>query len=204
MNTLRLALEDLHRADVRKRLVAGATTGDADAFLGAAAQLTWSGGWADALRALVPLGTVPDTIRSAFQNVWNSSVSQEFGLRRTMTYDLLGQDQLLADGLRLLLPQPNRTPLVLYRVQSLEDYRAGRVGVWWDGDRSSALSLWLTTSAAREHDGMAVLLKAEAPAEAIVTGEPDEFGVVVDPSRLGSVRALGVLRFDQEPEQIAA
>lgn len=204
MNALRLTLENLYRADVLKRLVAGATTGDAEAFLGAAAQLTWTGGWADALRALVPLGTVPDTIRSVFQHVWDSSVSQELGLRRTMTYDLLGQDQLLVDGLRLLLPQPNRTPLVLYRVQSLADYRAGRIGLWWDGNRSSALSLWLTTSAACEHDGTAVLLKTEALAEAIVTGEPDEFGLVVDPRRLASVRALGVLRFDQEPEQIAA
>ncbi len=204
MNALRLALEELYRADVRKRLVAGATTGDVDAFLGAAAQLTWSGGWADALRALVPLGTVADAIRSAFQHVWDSSVSQEFGLRRTMTYDLSGQDQLLVDGLRLLLPEIDQTPLTLFRVQSLADYRAGRIGVWWDGDRSSALSLWLTTSAAREHDGRAVLLTTEAPAEAIVTGQPDEFGVVVDPRLLGSVRALGVLRFDQEPEQIAA
>lgn len=203
MNALRLALEELHRADVLKRLVASATTGDADAFLGAAAQLTWSGGWADALRALVPLGTVPDTIRSAFQNVWDSSVSPEFGLRRTLTIDLLGQDQLLADGLRLLLPQPVRMPLTLYRLQSLADYRAGRIGAWWDGDRSSALSLWLNTSAACD-DGKIVLLQTEAPAEAIVTGEPDELGVVVDPRRLGSVRAVGVLRFDQKPEQIAA
>ncbi len=38
----------------------------------------------------------------------------------------------------------------------------------------------------------------------LATGEPDEFGVVVDPRRLRSVRAVGVLRFDQEPEQIAA
>jgi len=204
VNALRITLETLYRADVLKRLVAGATTGDADAFLGAAAQLTWTGGWVDALRALVPLGTVPDAIRSAFQHVWDSSVSQEFGLRRTMTYDLLGQDQLLVDGLRLLLPEIAQTPLTLFRVQSLADYRAGRIGVWWDGDRSSALSLWLTTSAAREHDGTAVLLKAEAPPEAIVSGQPDEFGVVVDPRRLASVRELSVLRFDQEPELVAA
>ncbi|GEL39920.1 hypothetical protein MEX01_05110 [Methylorubrum extorquens] len=203
MNALRFDLENLYRADVLKRLVAGATTGDADAFLGAAAQLAWAGGWADALRALVPLGTVPDTIRSAFQHVWDHSVSQEFGLRRTLTIDLLGQDQLLADGLRLLLPQPVRTPLTLYRLQSLKDYRAGQIGAWWDGDRSSALWLWGTTSAACD-DGKIVLLQTEAPAEAIVTGAPDEFGVVVDPRRLGSVRALGVLRFDREPEQIAA
>ncbi|MGW5959348.1 hypothetical protein [Methylorubrum thiocyanatum] len=203
MNALRLTLENLYRADVLKRLVAGATAGDADAFLGAAAQLTWSGGWTDALRALVPLGTIPDAIRSAFELVWDSSVSPEFGLRRTLTIDLLGQDQLLADGLRLLLPQPVRTPLTLYRLQSLADYRAGRIGAWWDGDRNFALSLWLNTSAACD-DGEIVLLKSEAPAEAIVAGEPEEFGVVVDPRRLGVVRALGVLRFDQEPEQIAA
>lgn len=203
MNVLRLDLENLHRADVRKRLVASATKGDADAFLGAAAQLKWSGGWADALRALVSLETIPDTIRFAFLHVWDSSVSLEFGLRRTLTIDLLGQDQLLADGLRLLLPQPVRTPLTLYRLQSLADYRAGRVGAWWNGDRSSALWLWGTTSAACD-DGKIVLLRVEAPAEAIVTGEPDELGVVVDPRRLGSVRALGVLRFDQKPERIAA
>ncbi|ACK86127.1 hypothetical protein [Methylorubrum extorquens] len=200
MNALRLTLENLYHADVLKRLVAGATTGDADAFMGAAAKLTWSGGWADALRALVPLGTVPDTIRTAFERVWEHSVSQEFGLRRTLACDLLGQDQLLADGLRLLLPQPVRAPLTLYRLQSLKDYRAGQIGAWWDGDRSSALWLWLNTSAACD-DGKIVLLQTEAPAEAIVAGEPDELGVVVDPRRLGSVRAVGVL---QEPERIAA
>lgn len=205
MNALRLALEELHRADVLKRLVAGATTGNTDAFLGAAAQLTWSGGWADALRALVPLGTVPDTIRSAFQGAWQNSAVDNLGMKRTLTLDLLGEDHLLADGLAILLPAPSGSlPPVHYRAQSLRDYNAGRIGCWWTPDREFADALWLATSGAGEHVGHHVLLATEVPATAIIQGTVEDIEACLDPRQLTSIRMIGVCRDDYEPEQIAA
>lgn len=202
MNLFRLALEDLHRTDVLKRLVAGAAQGDVDAFMGAAAQLTWAGGWADALRDLVPLGTVPSAIRNAFRDAWYRSATEELGLKRTLTLDLLHQDHLLLDGLALLLPVPaGPTPSLVYRAQSLRDYRAGRVGCWWTPDREHATSLWSITSGPSEHVGDHVLLEAQAPAGAIVHGTADDIEVVLDPSRLDAIRVVGVRR---DPEALAA
>lgn len=205
MNILRLALEDLHRADVLKRLVAGATAGDVDQFLGAAAQLTWSGGWADALRALVPLEAVPSAIQSAFRAAWQSSAADSLGLKRTLTLDLLGEDHLLADGLALLLPAPaGPIPTTLYRAQSLRDYSAGRVGCWWTPDREFADALWIGTSGAGEHVGHHVLLATEAPAAAVIHGTVDDLEHCLDPRRLTAVRVIGVRKDDYEGEQSAA
>lgn len=198
-NLLRLALEDLHRADVLKRLVAGAAQGDADAFLSAAAQVTWPGGWADALRLLVPLGAVPGAIQSAFRDAWQASASQPFGLRRTLTCDLLGQDALLLDGLAILLPpvRPAPKPATFYAVTPLDGYQSGHLGCWWTTERSLALPVSLATSAFHEWDGDLVLLATEAPASAIVYGAED-LEVLMDPRRLGPVRMLGTLGDDRE------
>ena len=205
MNILRLALEDLHRADVRKRLVAGAAQGDVDAFLGAACQLTWVGGWASALRDLVPLGTVPSAIQTAFEAAWHRSATDALGLKRTMTLDLLYKDRLLLDGLALLLPAPaGPMPAVLYRVQSLRDYRAGRIGCWWTPDRELATSLWLSTSGAGEHVGDHVLLEANAQPSAIVHGTADDMEIVLDPSWLAAIRVAGVRRDIPVVEKLAA
>ena len=204
MNILRLALEDLHRADVVKRLVAGAAQGDVGAFLGAASQITWSGGWADALRDLMPLGTVPDAIQHAFQAAWQASASDALGLKRTMTLDLLGRDRLLLDGLALLLPAPaGPMPALLYRAQLLRDYRALRIGCWWTSEREHAYVLWLGTSGAGEHVGDHVLLEAQAQPGAIVHGTADDLEIVLDPSRLAAIRVAGVRR-NPEVEKIAA
>lgn len=204
MNLLRVALEDLHRADVLRRLVAGAAQGDVDAFLGAACQLTWAGGWADALHALVPLGTVPDAIQTAFRDAWEASASDALGLKRTLVLDLLCQDRLLLDGLALLLPAPaGPMPAVLYRAQSARDYRVGRVGCWWTPHREHADVLWLNTAGSGEHVGDHVLLEVQASAGAIIHGTADDIEVVLDPSRLVAIRVAGVRR-DPEAEKLAA
>ncbi|GJD31903.1 hypothetical protein PMNALOAF_3167 [Methylobacterium adhaesivum] len=196
---IRLALESLHQADVLRRLVAGAAQGDADAFLGAAAQVTWPGGWVDALRALVALGTIPNAIQGAFLDAWQASASQPFGLRRTMTCDLLGQDALLLDGLSVLLPttQPIPAHATFYAVAPLDGYKSGHLGLWWTGERSLALPVSVATSAFHEWDGDLVLLATEAPASAIVYNA-DDLEVLVDPRRLGPVRVLGTLKDDRE------
>lgn len=198
-NLLRLALEDLHRADVLKRLVAGAAQGDADGFLGAAAQVTWPGGWADALRILVPLGAVPGAIQDAFYTAWQGSTLYGFGLRAALTLDLLGQDALLLDGLAVLLPpaQPVPTPATVYAVAPLDGYQSGHLGCWWTTERSLALSVSLATSAFHEWDGDLVLLATEAPPSAIVYGA-DDLEVLMDPRRLGPVRMHGTLGDDRE------
>lgn len=206
-NLLRLALEDLHRADVLKRLVAGAAQGDADAFLGAAAQVTWPGGWVDALSALVALGAVPGAIQDAFYTAWQGSTLYGFGLRANLTLDLLGQDTLLLDGLGTLLPpsRPVPTPATFYAVAPLDGYRSGHLGLWWTTERSLALSVSLATSAFHDWDGDLVLLETEAPASAIVYGA-DHLEVLVDPRRLGQVRMLGMLgmlRDDRENARAA-
>jgi hypothetical protein len=189
----RIALEDLHKADVLKRLAAGATQGDADAFLGALTQLTWAGAWESAMRALVPLSPVPDAIRDAFQIAWHGSASKEFGTKRFLTVDLLGKDRLLIDGLGALLPpvSPDPLPKTLYRAQSLLDCRAGHVGPWWTPDRDHAVALWVTTSAPVEHVGERVLLATEAPATAAVYRADYDAEVLLDPRRLGTVRVVG-------------
>jgi len=204
MNLLRHALEDLHRADVLRRLATGAAQGDVAAFLGAASQLTWVGGWADALRALVALGTVPGAIQTAFRDAWEASASDALGLKRTLTLDLLCQDRLLLDGLALLLPAPaGPTPVVLYRAQGMRDYRAGRVGCWWTPYREHAAALWLATSAPVEHVGDWVLLEAQAQPGAIIHGTADDIEVVPDPSRLAVIRVVGVVGVRQgDPDAV--
>ncbi|KAB1068552.1 hypothetical protein [Methylobacterium planeticum] len=206
MGVLRLALEDLHHADVLKRLVAGAAQGDVSAFTGAAAQITWAGGWTDALRALVSLGIVPGAIRDAFQAAWHCSASEEFGMKRTLTVDLLGQDRLLVDGLNVLLPpvRPDPMPRTLFQVRSLQDCRAGIVGAWWTPHRDYATALWLTTSEIREHTGERVLLVTEAPATAVVYGTNNGIEVLLDPHRLKTVRVVGQYAPDRDDENTAA
>lgn len=200
-NLLSLAIESLHRADVLERLVTGAAQGDADAFVGAAAQVTWAGGWVDALRALVPLGSVPGVIRGAFLSAWQSTASEPFGLRRTLTYDLLGQDALLLDGLAVLLPpvQPAPTPVTLYAVAPMDEYRAGHLGLWWFAEQGLALSVPLEGAAFHEWgDGPLVLLSAETLASAVVAYGSTDLEMLVDPRRLGPVRVVGVLAEDRE------
>ncbi|MFK5596354.1 hypothetical protein ACFZ8E_05035 [Methylobacterium sp. HMF5984] len=193
MTIFRIALEDLHKADVLKRLVASATHGDVDAFMSSAAQLTWAGGWESALSALIPLGPFSDAVREAFQIAWHGSASQEFGTKRFLTTDLLGKDRLLLDGLSALLPpvSPDPLPQTLYRAQSLRDCRAGHVGPWWTPDRDFALSLWAMTSAPAEHVGRHALLVTEAPATAAVYRAAYDAEVLLDPRRLGTVRMVG-------------
>jgi hypothetical protein len=198
-NLLSLALESLHRADVIKRLVAGAAQGNVDAFLGAAAQVTWAGGWVDALRALVPLKTVSDTIRDAFLGSWESTASQPLGLRRTLPCDLLGQAALLIDGLSVLLPppQPTPAPATLYAVAPLNDYRAGDLGLWWTSEQSLAFTVSRAGAAFHEWgDGPLILLATNAPASAVVYAV-DDLEVLLDPRRLGPVRVVGVLAENQ-------
>lgn len=197
-NLLRLALDGLYRADVLKRLVAGAAKGDVDAFLGAIAQAMWPGAWVDALRALVPLGTVPSTIREAFQHAWQSSASQTLGLQRTITCDLLGRDALFLDGLAVLMPsvQPDWMPATVFRVMPLDAYEAGDLGLWWTSERNSAVPVSLATSALHEWDGELVLVAAETPG-AVAYGT-DEHEVLLDPCRLRSVRMIGTLVEDRE------
>lgn len=197
-NLLRLALDDLYRADVLKQLASGAAQGNVDAFLGAIAQATWPGAWVDALRALVSLGTVPSTIREAFQSAWQSSASQTLGLRRILTCDLLSQDALLLDGLAVLMPSvpPDRMPATVFRVMPLDAYEARDLGLWWTSERSLAVSVSLATSAFHEWDGSLVLVAAET-LEAVAYGT-NELEVLLDPRRLRSVRMIGTLAEDRE------
>lgn len=192
-NLLRLALDDLYRADVLERLASGAAQGDVDAFLSAIAQATWPGAWVDAMRALVSLGTVPSTIREAFQSAWQLSTSQTLGLRRILTCDMLGQDALLLDGLAVLMPsvQPERMPTTVFRVMPLNAYKAGDLGLWWTSERSLAVPVSLATSAFHEWDGGLVLVAAETLG-AVAYGI-NELEVLLDPRRLRSVRMIGTV-----------
>jgi hypothetical protein len=197
-NLLRHALDDLHRADVLKHLASGAAQGDADTFLGAIAKLTWPGAWVDALRALVSLGTVPSTIREAFQRAWQSSGSQTLALRRILTCDLLGQDALLLDGLAVLMPsvQPDWMPATVFRVMPRNVYRSGELGLWWTTEFDLAVPVSLATSAFHEWDGDLLLVSAETPGA--VAYDTDAFEVLLDPRRLRSVRVIGTVVEERE------
>lgn len=201
MNILRLAHEELRRADVLDRLVVSASQGDVDAFLGAVAHITWPGGWVHALHAVVPLGSVPGAIRDAFGGAWQGSASQMLGLRRTLTLDLLGQDALALDGLAVLLPPVRSVPMpeTVYRIAPRDTCQDKHIGLWWTGERSLALPVSLATSAIHEWgDGDLVLLSAEAPATAVLAFGSNDLELLVDPRLLRSVRAVATLKIAGE------
>lgn len=203
MTTLRLALADLRQNDVIQRLVAAAGQGDGDAFVEAADQLDWAGGWERAFRALAPLGNVPEAIQTVFEIMWHCSESQYFGVKHTLTTDLIGHDHLLADGLKLLLPpsMPHPMPATIYRGQGTVDHLLGRRGCWWTGDRDYAE--WFATSRIRAHVGARALLATEAPAEAVIYAANDT-EIIVDPRRLGIVRMIEPRGLYPSEDKIAA
>ena len=138
------------------------------------------------MRGIARLETVPDHIREWALGWWCRSGSH---------YRLeVGDDRVLLDALRVLLPAYDGPAVQLYRGDGARSRRGPSYGPAWSSERdvaeAHALGLWRGTP------GGSVLLSTFAPAEAImcnVGAHNNDYGedeYLVDRRRLGRVDVL--------------
>lgn len=122
------------RAATVSRFVSTAISGDVPGFVESLKAIDWPGAWPELFREVTRIGFVHPNVRMAFRDVWRGVESQASGssiLAERMGWSLTkafdGQLDLMADGLRLLMPEAPATPPVyaLYRGQSLVEHETG-------------------------------------------------------------------------------
>ncbi|UPJ48499.1 hypothetical protein IVB30_36515 [Bradyrhizobium sp. 200] len=148
--------------------------------------------WADALRAVTRSPIPSDQFRCSLLHIWRRDgdhIRQE-----------VGNDLLLADALRVMLPAYAGPAITLYRGEGFRNRKRRTYGLSWSRNAEIArafaeVGLWRTTI------GGSVLLEATAPPEAIICEvlEADdtylEKELIVDRRRLRGVKV--VARFNQ-------
>jgi hypothetical protein len=103
----------------------------------------------------------------------------------------VGNDLLLADGLRRLLPAYSGPPVTLWRGDSFYNRRHQTYGLSWTADEEVARSFM--NGMCRRSEGGSVLLRTKASAEAVICSLGDHSGeaeYVVDRRRLSSVEVI--------------
>ena len=117
--------------------------------------------------------------------------------------DDVGDDAIVGDVLRVVLPRYTGPSLTLYRGDSAFNRRRGSYGFSWSANvevaEQFAAGIW------RMSEGGSVLLQADAPAEAIIcapalfANDYDELEYIVDRRQLRSVQVLK--RYCQLPQE---
>ena len=140
-----------------QQFVTSIAAGDPRSAFEALAPLMEDGeGLRHALREVVAAGIdSTDEVRAAFLHVW---VMRE-GIR-----DDVGDDDLLLDALRLLLPKYDGPDKRLYRGDTKLAHESGAHGWAWSSSPKVALSF---AEAAQAHPEGAVLLAVDAPVKSI-------------------------------------
>jgi hypothetical protein len=111
----------------------------------------------------------------------------------------VGDDLLLADALRVLLPTYRGPAMRLWRGESAWNRRRRTYGLSWS--RHADVAHGFARGVTRTHQGGSVVLETCAPAEAIICAVPssvDRYGereVLVDRRRLGKIRVIA--RYEQ-------
>lgn len=164
--------------------LSAAALGDREAYVASLEALDWPMAWIDVFRAVVTLGRVHPDTRQIFDDQWMGQLGKFITyppggsrLRRIFADHM----ELFVSGLRILLPPfQGEAPQVIFRGQSIEEHRAGIVGVSW-----SPYPM-LAEAYARDHrlnDGETVVLASFFPADAII-GAINYAEVIVDPRRI--------------------
>lgn len=170
--------------------LSAAALGDRAAYVASLEALDWPTAWIDVFRGLVVLGRVHPETRRVFHDQWMGQLGKFItyppgGSR--LRWILADHLDLFVSGLRILLPPfEGEAPQVIYRGQSVEEHRAGVVGVSW-----SPYPM-LAEAYARDHrlnDGETVVLASFFPADAII-GVINFGELIVDPRRITKPMAI--------------
>ncbi|MDR3473096.1 MAG: hypothetical protein P4M09_15660 [Devosia sp.] len=162
---------------------AAAATGDVAGLLRLVDDLDLcAGAWEQAMRRIGQLASVADDIRAAFAEIWL--------LHRTLPLEV-GNRAVLARALTVLLPAAAPAgPARVFRGTSPEELHDRSFGFSWVTDVEVARG---QAAALQRSGGAGIVLEAIAPAEAMLFvyagGAAGEAEIVVDPFRLGPVKA---------------
>jgi hypothetical protein len=151
-----LRLERRAAKDAAEEFLRACESGDVDAFWTAADRVAEAGdGWLSAFRKLISKGRpVSQEIQNAFQQFWIQS--KDFPRR-------IGNDRVLCDAVRILLPPYHGPGLLLYRGTTAGERRRRTYGLSWSDDLISAEDFARRCSA---DDG--IVLETLAPPDAIL------------------------------------
>ena len=157
-------LERQRSHDAVTGFVDGAVSGDLTVFSAGVNEVVAVGCWREAMLAVSRAGGVADNIRQEFIYSWN--------LNGDHLRNEVGEDKILMDGLRQLLPSYNGAAVALYRGDSFANRKRRTYGLSWTVNKgiaeAFARGIW------RTFDGGSVLLKTVAPPEAIICALPSE------------------------------
>jgi len=138
--------------------ILGATNGNMHLFSSGLDGLGKRGAWVAGFRKLVRTGGVHPNIKDKFADIW---VMWGDSLRNEINDDLL-----LIDAMRLLLAPYEGPAVTVYRGDSAHNRRRRTYGISWSSSLDVARDF--AVSGCRYYDGGSVLIKALAPADAIV------------------------------------
>jgi hypothetical protein len=139
-------------------------------------------GMRHAFRQCAALQSVPENAKEAFLRMW---LSNGDSLRQAVSNDLI-----LVKALRVMLPSYTGSAMTIYRGESKRNRWWQTYGASWSTDIEVARGF--ARSRAKMYEGGAVLLRTEAPTEAIVLHINDfvEDECIVDRRLLGRVEVL--------------
>lgn len=177
------------RATARRtlaNLTAAISIGDAEAAVTALIEASQLFILPQAIRRIARLHDASDSVREAFLAMW---VYRGDHLRQEA-----GSDLELIDALRVMLPPYRGPSLTLYRGDGAWNRRRRTYGLSWTTSvevaRGFAAGIWRNT------EGGSVVVRCDAPAEAIICAPSlegsryDEAEFLVDRRRLGRVRLV--------------
>ena len=144
-----------------KSFVEGARSGDSDELFRAISRLDNSStGWRKAFLKVSRIQSVPASLKTLFLQVF---IERGDHMRQEVADDLL-----YLNGLRSLLPPYDGSPVTLYRGEAMVNRRYRTYGQSWTSSMEVA-RFHAETSLTRVWLGGNVLLRTEAPPEAIIS-----------------------------------
>lgn len=159
---------------------------DLEAVQGSLVELSQSSAWRTLARSLPKELTVSLQIKNIFHTCWTE--------RGHHVRQDIGDDRLLAEMLRTLLPRYRGPQLMLYRGESLARWRLNYVGLCWTTDIKVARMFAGGLNAVEPHGG--ILLASVVPGNAIIAAPGQhskwlgEAEYVVDSSNLTDIEEI--------------
>jgi hypothetical protein len=142
--------------------------------------------WPQAMRRIAKLPPPDPEMQEWFAGLWHRSGDH----LRQETLD----DRILVRALRVMLPPWTGGPRTLYRGDTAWARRYRTYGLSWSGSQRAA-ECFAEDTPKRTVQGGTIVLRAEAPAAAILSGPPidDRYGeeeYIVDPRMLAGITVL--------------
>jgi hypothetical protein len=151
------------------QLVAAFGGDDWLAVLAAIAKVEATGDWPLALTRILRVAKPSPAISAAFHTHW---IERGHRIR-----ELVADDEIMLDALKILLPAYDGPGRVLYRGENAERWRSGLVGFAWTTQERVAQMFARGLNALHGDGGL--LLCTDAPASAIIAG-PNDHSIYLD------------------------